>query len=63
MALMIIKTKKEASTYKAGKEQDGKMVLGCKKIRSKVLPNSKHGKRLKITLFRNCKAETSCLNM
>ena len=69
MALMIIKTKKEASTYKADKEQDGKMVLGCKKIRSKVLPNSikkknvlpnsKRGKRLKITLFRNCRAETS----
>ena len=40
MALMIIKTKKEASTYNVDKEQDGKMVLGCKKIKSKVLPNS-----------------------
>ena len=73
MALMIIKTKKEASTYNVDKEQDGKMVLGCKNIKSKVLPNSikkkkdlpnsKPEKRLKITLFRNCRAETSCLNI
>lgn len=51
-ALVIIKTEKEASTYRDDQEQDDKRVLGCKKLRSKVLPNSKPGKRLKITLSR-----------